>query len=409
MCGQYGCSGLDCAQQDCAQPDASGHQIKNTEIQNGSPVARPGALQNPKSSLDYSKNQSDETKGICKNLKNHSEKSKGQSINSVSLFKNATDKINEKVKTGDTRVNTRVTRTIADIIKECKPKRASGDGDNVMGIVLEAGDGPPDLTDSEDEHEEPHHAENVPEIDVDSESDAENVPEIDVDFKDDSEGPDSMKIEVDPGENITKEILETKEKRLKRQRSLGLPGTEYDIADYTGPCWCFRTGAISVVVEKFPEKICMAGDGQQKIFVTLDSGAVAHCANPRDLPGTIEVQTCDEARNFVNATGNSIDHWGSAKVRLQQANGNHITNTFQVMDVCRPFHSVSMIADQGYDTVFSKSGAVVIPAGLLDDLLATVKHVATYQRVGGLYVTEVTPKDPAKADPQPFAGPGRSR
>ena len=79
------------------------------------------------------------------------------------------------------------------------------------------------------------------------------------------------------------------------------------------------------------------------------------------------------------------------------------------MDVCRPLHSVSMIADQGFDSVFTKTGAVVIPAGFLDELIATISPIAQYKRLGGLYVTEVTPKDPAMADQQPFAGPGASR
>ena len=175
-----------------------------------------------------------------------------------------------------------------------------------------------------------------------------------------------------------------------------------------GQCWAFGS-SVNIIDEEVSEKI-LAATEDQKIYVTLDSGAVAHCANPKDLPGTIAVMQPDGTRRFVGANGQSIEHWGSAKVRLQQRDGQHTSNIFQVMDVCRPLHSVSMIADNGFHTVFTKTGAVVIPAGILDDLLAKVDHVATYPRVGGLYVAEMVAKDPgASPAPASFAGQGRSR
>ena len=63
--------------------------------------------------------------------------------------------------------------------------------------------------------------------------------------------------------------------------------------------------------------------------------------------------------------------------------------------------------------IFTKNCGTVVPAGIFDKLLATVKHVAKYPRRGGLYVGEfeaVDPRgDPARAKPSGFAGQGASR
>ena len=137
-----------------------------------------------------------------------------------------------------------------------------------------------------------------------------------------------------------------------------------------------------------------------KIKVAADSGVAAHCAHPRDLPDTVKVDQ-NNIRNFIAADGQPITHFGNAKVRLQQENGKHTGNTFQVMNVCRPLHSVSMITDNDYDMLFTKTGATVVPAGVFDKILAVVKHVATDPRQGGLYVAEAIVKDPDALDPDP--------
>ena len=324
------------------------------------------------------------------------------SANSKNFSKNSEDKDfggniknHEKVKTLEQQSAN--TLTVADIQAQLGPRRPDegAEGINMVaevqrppaaprqrreerrslrrrGVAREA----PELVESSDDEAPPH---------------AEKVPEIDKGSVDSDDDPDSLETFI--------EVIR------KRAKSNGVHGN-------LGSCWSFGDPSVNVIDEESSEQILAAteGDNTHKIFVTLDSGAVAHCASPRDLPGTIVVDKTTESRRFVGANGETITHWGNAKVRLQQSNGNHMCNIFQVMDVCRPLHSVSMIADQGYDTVFTKTGAVVIPAGALDHIIAQVNHVATYKRMGGLYVAEVIPKDPAKAEPaRPFAGQGRSR
>ncbi len=114
----------------------------------------------------------------------------------------------------------------------------------------------------------------------------------------------------------------------------------------------------------------------------------------------------------MGAQGKGIDHYGKARVILQTITGQYIGNVFQVMDVCRPLHAVSKITDTGHDMLFTKRGAVVVPEGIFNAILATCEIVAKYPRKGGLYVAKMTVKaapEPPNADrpaPAPFAGQG---
>ncbi len=171
----------------------------------------------------------------------------------------------------------------------------------------------------------------------------------------------------------------------------------------------------SVVMEEEDnaEEHVLAATEEREVEVAADTGAVAHCAHPRDLPSTVKVDQ-SKIRNFIGVGGGRIKHFGSAKVRMQQENGKHMSNNFQVMDVCRPLHSISTITDNDYDMLFTKKGGTVVPAGVFDEIMATVKRVAEYPRKGGLYVAKMIIKDPdakkpSTAKPATFAGQGASR
>ncbi len=96
---------------------------------------------------------------------------------------------------------------------------------------------------------------------------------------------------------------------------------------------------------------------------------------------------------------------------MQQEDGQHISQEVQVMEVTRPLHSISMVCDNDFDVVFTKTEGLVIPAGLLSEVLAIVRQKkqvrATYTRKGGLYVAKMRVTNPAKASP--FAGRGTTR
>ena len=166
---------------------------------------------------------------------------------------------------------------------------------------------------------------------------------------------------------------------------------------------------INVIEEIAPAPILAAVE-QKKINIAADTGCVAHAIGPKHLPDSVRVVQREE-RLFSDAQGGGIEHYGESKVRLEQKDGSHISNTFQVLDVCRPLHSISMIADNDHDMLFTKKCGFVVPAGVFDAILAKVKHVAEYPREGGLYVAEMIVKDPEQPDdrPAPFTRPGQSR
>ncbi len=114
----------------------------------------------------------------------------------------------------------------------------------------------------------------------------------------------------------------------------------------------------------------------------------------------------------MGAQGTGIDHYGKARVILETLTGQHIGNVFQVMNVCRPLHAVSEITDTGHDMLFTKRGAVVVPEGVFNAVLAACEIVAKYPRKGGLYVAKMTakaasqPLNAEKPAAAPFAGQG---
>ena len=147
------------------------------------------------------------------------------------------------------------------------------------------------------------------------------------------------------------------------------------------------------------EEVLVASD-EVEIEVAADTGAGAHCAHPRHLPDSVGVMS-DKLRNFNGAGSEPLKHYGRAVVRMQQEDGQHISQEVQVMEVTRPLHSISMVCDNNFDVVFTKTEGLVIPAGLLDEVLAVVRKKAqvraTYKRKGGLYVAKMRVKNPAKA------------
>jgi len=75
-----------------------------------------------------------------------------------------------------------------------------------------------------------------------------------------------------------------------------------------------------------------------------------------------------------------------------------------------------MVCDNDSDVAITKTEGLVIPAGLLDEVLAMVKQmvVAKYKRIGGLYAAKVRVKDPRASRPSPaaaspFVGRGTTR
>ena len=148
-----------------------------------------------------------------------------------------------------------------------------------------------------------------------------------------------------------------------------------------------REELIAPIVYQEKEMV-MTAEKVRKLKIAADSGAVDHIANPSNLPGNAMLIKTQAHRDFVNASGGGIKNHGQANVGLKTASGRMVANTFQVADVCRPLHSVGKICDGGFNMVFTKNQAVVIPEGMLDDFLKNCQQLVTYERENGLYIAE---------------------
>ena len=168
------------------------------------------------------------------------------------------------------------------------------------------------------------------------------------------------------------------------------------------------------------DDLVMEFEEEVEVHVALDTGSVAHCVGPKDIPGSIRVKppASGKIRNFVGAGGDGIKNHGEALVQLVQEDGTVINSTFQVADVVRPLHSASQICDgteeKHHEVLFTREAAHVVPEGTLSRLLATINVIAKYPRRGGLYVAKMKarrprpkPKPSSSASRSSFARPGR--
>ena len=127
----------------------------------------------------------------------------------------------------------------------------------------------------------------------------------------------------------------------------------------------------------------------------MDSGAVANCVKPKDLPRPAKVRIPEKLRNFVGAGGDGIKCYGESEVSLQQVEGGFapVNSRMQVTDVMRTLHSVGEVCDgktvAEHEVLFTSGVATVVPGGALSRFLGQVKNLGNYRRKGkGLYLAK---------------------
>ncbi len=162
------------------------------------------------------------------------------------------------------------------------------------------------------------------------------------------------------------------------------------------------------------EDALMDLEEEVEVHVASDSGSVAHCVGPKDIPGAVVVRPppSGRVRNFVGAGGDGIKNHGEALVQLAQEGGTVVNSTVQVADVVRPLHSVSMICDADHEMLYTNTCGYVVPEGTLSRFLANINVIAKYPRRGGLYVAKMKvrrprPKPAPTAAKSSFSRPGR--
>jgi hypothetical protein len=135
-----------------------------------------------------------------------------------------------------------------------------------------------------------------------------------------------------------------------------------------------------------PEEVLTTHE-EIEIYITQDSGAVAHIGPKEAMPSGVGIKPYPDGvnRNMVAANGGSIENYGTADVELMTEDGLAIGTTFMVADVTRPLHATGPICDTGKEVLYMSQGCVVVPKGTLSKYLKQTRILAKYPRRNGLY------------------------
>ncbi len=145
-------------------------------------------------------------------------------------------------------------------------------------------------------------------------------------------------------------------------------------------------------IDEEEEEILAATAQVVKVKVAADSGSVANVIRPADLPPDAVVVENTSGRDFVGAGGGRIRKYGSCNTMLRGKHGP-IGCGWQVADVTRALHSVAVVCGPieapEQDFLFCAGRGVIVPPGIVEQILKTVQPLAEYTREGNLYVAEM--------------------
>ena len=144
-----------------------------------------------------------------------------------------------------------------------------------------------------------------------------------------------------------------------------------------------------------------------RIRPAMDSGAVDHVIHPRELPDDAIIVPNTSGKNYRGANDTVIERYGSCDTILEGAAGT-VGCTHQLANVSRPLHSVSRtcgppggIKNAKQDVLFNNDVCVVVPPGIVAEILKRDTPIAKYDREGNLYVGEMTMSSFRRQEPQP--------
>ena len=144
------------------------------------------------------------------------------------------------------------------------------------------------------------------------------------------------------------------------------------------------------------EEEIMATEEKVVIRAAMGSGSVASVINPEHLPAGIKIKPNTSGRHFTGAgVGSTIKKHGSCITACKGKVGVPFGCKWQAADVARPLQSVSDTCGPSdgpgvHDVLFNNRKCYVVPPGLVDELMTRVKPVIEYERVGGLYLADLT-------------------
>jgi hypothetical protein len=130
-----------------------------------------------------------------------------------------------------------------------------------------------------------------------------------------------------------------------------------------------------------------------QIDITMDSGAGASVANPKNFPGCIVTDSPGSlaGQHFVGPAGDKICNEGQFVVPLRLNDGRITQSTYQAAQVRKPLMAVSSVNDKGNLVVFDGNGSFIIPGtqkdliGQLRALIQKVPDKVPLQRKNGVF------------------------
>ena len=134
---------------------------------------------------------------------------------------------------------------------------------------------------------------------------------------------------------------------------------------------------------------------ETKIPVAMDSGSCDNVVHPDDLPEDIVIVADPPGtKHFKGANDSHIERYGTIATTLKQDGKAAIKGNWVGADVSRALHSVSTVCGPPVapkqDVLFDSEKCYVVPPGIVKKIMQTIKAVAEYDRVGGLYIAEMT-------------------
>ncbi len=128
----------------------------------------------------------------------------------------------------------------------------------------------------------------------------------------------------------------------------------------------------------------------------MGSGAVDHVIHPRELPDEAAIVPNTSAEHFRGVNDSVIEKCGSCDT-TPEGNEGGIGYSVQLANVPRSLYSmgnacgpVGGFKNAKQDVLFNNDLCVVVPPGIVAELLKRVIPVAKYDRGGNLYAGDVT-------------------
>ena len=111
-----------------------------------------------------------------------------------------------------------------------------------------------------------------------------------------------------------------------------------------------------------------------QVNITMDSGAGAPVANPKDFPGCEVTDSPGSlaGQMFVGPDGSKIANNGQFDVKVRLDDGRITKSTYQAVEVRKPLMAVSSVNDKGNLVLFDEKGSFIIP-GTNKDLISRLR------------------------------------